>query len=84
VVKSTIERNWLKPAGFGNENTPLRVRVLVKVTPDGRLHDPAITESSGSRMYDHSVLRAIIKTDGLPPIPYKCENCSEIEFLFGP
>lgn len=82
-IDNRVRDNWNKPSGLLHEGG-LEVAVLVQVAVDGRLQNPRISQSSGNRVFDTSVLRAILKTASVDPPPQGCRECQELEFVFRP
>lgn len=78
-AKLHVTRNWVLASGFRTQ--PLSARVTVRLDPQGRvLGAPRVTDSSGNPWYDESALRAIEKSDPLPPPP----EPGEWSFVFRP
>jgi len=79
-VEALIMGNWSFPA-HGNEN-PAAIVVLT-VQKNGAILKIHMTQSSGNKRFDQSVLKAIKRSDPLPPFPdgYR-KTHEEIEINF--
>jgi len=79
-VEALIKDNWSFPA-HGDEN-PAAIVVLT-VQKNGTILKTLITQSSGDERFDQSVLKAIKRSDPLPPFPagYR-KTHEEIEINF--
>ncbi|MGH8561063.1 MAG: cell envelope integrity protein TolA, partial [Nevskiales bacterium] len=79
AISQQIARNWLKPPGISDD---LKCEALVSQLPDGNVTSARITKSSGSTVFDESVIKAIYKATPLPqpPSPEVFERDLEIAF----
>ena len=87
-VKTAVENNWfvINKALIKSMDNP-KVIVTIKLNERGQIVSRKLERSSGNSYYDNSVLRAIDKSDPLPPPPESLakEALSEgIEFEFVP
>lgn len=70
---------WGGPAGR------LVARVAVHISPDGRLDNVRIVQSSGNQSFDDSVVRAVYKASPAPPPPTEYyQEFSDVVFKFDP
>ncbi len=81
-VEVLIKSNWSFPDALANKKN-IEAVVLLKVKNDGTVTDMELVKSSGNRMFDQSVIKAIEKSKPLPPLPegYKKRN-EELEINF--
>jgi len=63
AIIDRISRNWLRPPGLSES---LKAVVAVDLLPSGQILDARIKISSGSAVFDDSVLKAVFKSDPLP------------------
>lgn len=63
-IRARIKPNIVFPDNLGN--TSISAEVKVTTAPDGAITDRTLTKSSGNRLWDEAVLRAIDKTAILP------------------
>jgi len=68
LVWSRIRSSWLLPEGVATSDRLLTV-VGIRIAPDGRILDYRVEKGSGNAYYDQSAIRAIRKSDPLPPLP---------------
>nr|VFJ51419.1 MAG: colicin import membrane protein [Candidatus Kentron sp. DK]VFJ64004.1 MAG: colicin import membrane protein [Candidatus Kentron sp. DK] len=62
-IKSAVEGNWTRPPGA---KKGLKCKLKVTQTPDGRVLDVSITDSSGNAAFDRSAVAAVYKASPLP------------------
>ena len=79
-VKAHIEDNWSYPAALEN-GKDLEVTVLLKVKEDGTILESKVSKNSKNSVFDQSVLKAIKKSNPIPPLPEGYEKSYE-EFIF--
>lgn len=63
-IRARIKPNIVFPDNLSNTN--ISAEVKVSTSPDGAITDRTLTKSSGNRLWDEAVLRAIDKTAILP------------------
>jgi colicin import membrane protein len=81
-VEGRIKGNWSYPVALqGNED--LEAIVVVTVKKDGSILKSEMKKGSSDAIFDESVLRAVMRSDPLPPFPegYR-ESYDEIEIRF--
>jgi len=81
-VESRIKGNWAYPVAVQNLKK-LQAIMVLKVKQDGTILEYQFKESSGDTIFDQSVLKAIEKSDPLPPFPegyIKSDEEFEIRF----
>jgi colicin import membrane protein len=81
-VESRIKGNWSYPVAVQNL-TKLQAIMVLKVKQDGTILESRFKEHSGDTIFDQSVLKAIEKSDPLPPFPegyIKSDEEFEIRF----
>jgi colicin import membrane protein len=66
AIGQKIAQNWLQPPSISDD---LRCMVRVIQLPDGSVSNATITRSSGSSVFDESVIKAIYKASPLPQPP---------------
>ncbi|MFO7601631.1 MAG: energy transducer TonB [Candidatus Desulfacyla sp.] len=85
AVWEQITSNWSYPVALMDDKKQkdLEAIVVVKVRDDGTILKSWFTQRSASSIFDGSVLRAIERSDPLPPFPegYR-KSTDEIEFRF--
>jgi len=81
-VEQKIRSNWSYPVGMEARND-LEAVVVLMVRADGTIQKVRLEKKSLSPMFDQSVLRAVERSDPLPPFPetYK-KSYEEIEINF--
>jgi colicin import membrane protein len=67
-VESRIYGNWSYPVAI-QDTKKLRAIVLLKVRDDGTIMECQFKQRSGDTIFNQSVLKAIEKSDPLPPLP---------------
>ena len=79
-VEDRIYSNWAEP-----ERKELKATFLLTVRRDGTILETKIKKRSGDALFDESALKAIKRSDPLPPFPeiYK-KSYAEIEIIFNP
>ncbi len=68
-VYNKVKWNWHQPQNFDQQKKDLITVVSITLLPDGRIIEHFIEESSGDQIFDQSVLRAIARSNPLPPPP---------------
>jgi colicin import membrane protein len=83
LIKQKVSRSWLKPAG---NIKGLKCIVRVRVIPGGDVVSAEVTRSSGNRVFDDSVEKAVFKASPLPMPrdPDVAARMREIDFEFVP
>jgi len=71
-VKELIRSEWVFPKAFAQK--PYMVEVKFRVSSDGKVNGISIVKSSGSIVFDASVVKAIKKASPLPPPPPGAEE----------
>ena len=81
-VESWIKSNWSYPVAV-QSTRKLETTVLLKVKMDGTILKTWFKKRSSNRIFDQSVLKAIEKSDPLPPFPegYK-KSYEDFEITF--
>jgi colicin import membrane protein len=79
-VENRIYSNWTYP-----ERKELRAMILLTVRRDGTILETKIKRRSGDSLFDESAIKAIKRSNPLPPFPeiYK-KSYDEIEIIFNP
>ncbi len=67
-VENKIKQNWSYPVAMGGRSD-LEAIVVVKVKKDGTILDKQFKKRSSNAVFDQSVLKAIERSDPLPPFP---------------
>lgn len=70
-AKQILTGNWDIPPAMSDKN--LETVISIKIMKDGLVQFIEIEKSSGSRLFDRSVLMAITKTNRLAPPPHEME-----------
>ncbi len=79
-VENRIYSNWAYP-----ERKELKAMIVLTVRRDGTILETKIKRRSGDPLFDESALKAVKRSDPLPPFPeiYK-KSYDEIEIIFNP
>ncbi len=79
-IESRIKSNWIYPFGIKKN---IEAILVVKVRKDGRIMGYRFKKRSNDSLFDSSVIKAIEKSNPLPPFPegYK-KSYEEIEIRF--
>ncbi len=76
-----VKRHWAVPPGVRGRG--LSVIVSAVIDRKGRILRTVVEESSGSRAFDESALRALARSEPLPPIPDDVADATlEVGFRF--
>lgn len=75
-VKSHIQDNWSYPAAMQNRKD-LEVTVLLRVKKDGTIMKSEFKKKSKDTIFDESVIKAIEKSNPIPPFPEGYEKSYE-------
>ena len=67
-VENRIKQNWSFPVAMGGRSD-LEAVVVLKVRRDGKILDRQFVKGSSNSVFDQSVLKAIERSDPLPPFP---------------
>jgi colicin import membrane protein len=67
-VENRIKQNWSYPVAMGGRSD-FEAIVVVKVKRDGKILDKQFKKRSSNAVFDQSVLKAIERSDPLPPFP---------------
>lgn len=83
AVEEQIKGNWSYPVALDAKKKGLEAVVLVTVRHDGSVIKSGFKRRSGSAVFDGSVMKAIERSDPLPPFPegYR-KHSDEIEIRF--
>lgn len=68
-VKELIRSRWNLPPGLKDRVVGLKCKILLRVRRDGHVLRKEFTLRSGNDVYDNSAMRAIDKSEPLPPFP---------------
>ena len=79
-IETRIKGNWSFPVEVLNRKD-IEATVIIKVSQDGTILNYRFKDSSSDAKFDESVLKAIEKSDPLPPFPEGYRN-DEIEINF--
>jgi colicin import membrane protein len=79
-VENRIYNNWAYP-----ERKELKATIVLTVRRDGTILETKLKRRSGDPLFDESALKAVKRSDPLPPFPeiYK-KSYDEIEIIFNP
>ena len=67
-VEGWIKSNWAYPVALGDSRA-LQAVVVLRVKADGTVLKTRFTKTSNSDIFDQSVIKAIERSDPLPPFP---------------
>ncbi|MBN2062476.1 MAG: TonB C-terminal domain-containing protein [Deltaproteobacteria bacterium] len=81
-IENRIKSNWSYPVAAGNRRD-LEALVILRVKSDGTIVDSRFKKTSSDSVFDQSVMKAIERSDPLPPFPegYR-RSYDEIEINF--
>ena len=80
-----IRRNWAYSEELDQGRSHLEAVIIVKIMRDGEIRDMWFEERSGSNYFDDSCLRAVKKSNPLPPLPDGfLKPFHEVGFRFNP
>jgi colicin import membrane protein len=68
-VRDHISRNWTYPAALDAVSGNLEAEVVVQVSSKGSIIDYRLSRNSSNQLFDQSVLKAVERSDPLPPLP---------------
>lgn len=68
-VRDHISRNWTYPAALDSVSDNLEAEVVVQVRSEGSIESYSLRRSSSIPLFDQSVLKAVERSDPLPPLP---------------
>lgn len=82
-ISRKIWENWIPPQTYDPKSERYKTIVRIKILPDGTIEQNYIEKSSGNRLFDESVMRAILKSNPLPAPPSGFASSGlEIGFIF--
>jgi len=64
-----IQKNWAFSEEMAQGRPDLEAVIILKVMRDGKMQDVWFEKRSGNNYFDDSALRAVKKSDPLPPLP---------------
>lgn len=84
-IYDAIKRNWSYPVDLSSaeDHAGLEAVVVMQVRRDGRILRVSLEKRSGNALFDQSVLKAIERSDPLPPFPdFYRESQDDIQVTF--
>jgi colicin import membrane protein len=69
LIAYHIQKNWAFSEQLARGQSNLKTTVGIKISSDGEIIDIWIDEKSGNQYLDESAIRAIKKSNPLPPLP---------------
>lgn len=71
AVYTAIRNNWVTPTGLVTdaELEKLTMVVRISISPEGKLGEPVVKQSSGNGYFDDSCIQAVKATGQVPPPP---------------
>ena len=82
-ISERIREKWVLPVEIIGEKKDYSAIIGIKIDRNGKMLGTELEESSGNRVFDDSVLKAIEKSAPFPPLPQEFEeNIMEIGFRF--
>ena len=73
-VYQIVRGNWNPPPDFDMNKKEVMTVASISILPDGGISNTYIEQSSGDPLFDQSVMRAIFKSNPLPPPPIGLEQ----------
>ena len=64
-----IQKNWAFSKEMAKGNTELEAVIIVKIMRNGEIRDLWFEKKCGNTYFDNSALKAVKKSDPLPPLP---------------
>lgn len=81
-VKSHIQDNWTYPVAMQNRKD-FEVTVSLKIREDGTIMKYEFVKKSGDSIFDQSILKAIEKSNPIPPFPEGyVKTYEDFDFIF--
>jgi TonB family protein len=71
LVKDKVFARWRPPSSFAIGGRQLTAIAAFRIERSGRLDGVRVTDGSGHRLYDQSVMAALTGLGSLPPLPEK-------------
>lgn len=68
-VRDHISHNWTYPAALDAVSHNLEAEVVVEVRSEGSIVSYSLRRNSSNPLFDQSVLKAVERSDPLPPLP---------------
>mmetsp|Transcript_571 Transcript_571/g.378 ORF Transcript_571/g.378 Transcript_571/m.378 type:complete len:285 (+) Transcript_571:929-1783(+) len=68
-IKYQIQRNWAFSKHLVGDGSYLETVLIIKIMSDGEVKDVVFEKRSGNDYLDGSALRAVMKSNPLPPLP---------------
>jgi TonB family protein len=68
-IEQRVRQNWSPPENLDPGEADFVTVVSLSILPDGKIEKSWVEKSSGNRFFDESVMRAILKSNPLPPPP---------------
>jgi TonB family protein len=68
MVKQLMYEAWQQPSGLANSGNPTTT-VTIRVKRDGSISDRQLMRSTGNKLMDDSVMRAVQSVKRLKPLP---------------
>lgn len=72
IIHDRVWENWIYPLELGNRD--VAIIVAIKISRDGSLLDHKLEKSSGSELFDQSLINAVIKAAPFPALPEGLEG----------
>jgi colicin import membrane protein len=69
LIAYHIQKNWAFSEQLARGQSNLETRVGIKILPNGEIQDVWVDKKSGNQYLDESAIRAIKKSNPLPPLP---------------
>ncbi len=69
IWRHKIQKNWAFSQEMARGNTELEAVIIVKIMRNGEIRDLWFEKKSGNTYFDNSALKAVNKSDPLPPLP---------------
>jgi|GEM_PF-871016 len=85
IIQNKVGSNWVPPSGTSGlaEKEKKRVVIGFRILRNGEIREVRVEESSGAKPLDQSALRAISRSNPLPPLPPRfLEESLGVHFSF--
>lgn len=69
LIWERVQSAWILPEAISRQNRKLETIVAIRIQRNGQITKTWVEKESGDRAYDQSTLRAVAKSNPLPPLP---------------
>ena len=69
LIWERVQSAWILPEAISRQNRKLETIVAIRIQRSGQITKTWVEKESGDRAFDQSTLRAVAKSNPLPPLP---------------